>query len=138
MAYLATGSNNHRTFHEHRAFHALNRTDDGLLTYTRIFLNSDEQVHVTDGSGFAYGGIEELEQNLLNDGTTKVNETVRTTAEVPTESWQNDKRKRKYEQSRFDDNKLSYYMDEDGFLVARYLGDFHYDNKDGAVRNWKA
>ena len=101
-----------------------NRTDDGLLTYTRIFLNSDEQVHVTDGSGFAYGGIEELEENLLNDGTTKVNETVRTTAEVPTQSWQNDKRKRKYEQSRFDDNKLSYYMDDDGFLVVDILVTF--------------
>ena len=137
MAYLSFGSNTHTTFSDHKAFHALTREDDGLLKYTRVYLASDESVQVADGSAFAYGGLEHLEENKLNNGDP-VNESVRATAEVPTESWQFDKRARQYEQSRFDDNRLSYYINEDGWLVARYLADYPYDNKDGALRNWKA
>ena len=33
---------------------------------------------------------------------------------------------RKYEQVRFDNQKLTYYMTEDGFLVARYGQDYTY------------
>jgi hypothetical protein len=42
------------------AFHALNVDDDGLLTYTKVLWNSNETIDMTDGSGFAYLGVEEL------------------------------------------------------------------------------
>ncbi len=137
MALLSTGHNPSTTFAERKAVHGLTREDDGLLKYTRVYVNSDESFQVSDGSGFAYGGLEDLALNQTNDGTA-VNATNRATAEVPTESWQNDKRTRQYEQVRLDDNQLSYYMNGDGFLVARYNADYPYNNKDGAVRNWKA
>jgi hypothetical protein len=42
------------------ALHALTVDDDGLLTYTKVLWNSEETVDMTDGSGFAYLGVEEL------------------------------------------------------------------------------
>lgn len=42
------------------AFHALNVDDDGLLTYTKVLWNSNGSIDMTDGSGFAYLGVEEL------------------------------------------------------------------------------
>lgn len=137
MALLSTGHNPSTTFSEKKAVHGLTREDDGLLKYTRVYLSSDESFQVSDGSGFAYGGLDDIALNLTNDGTA-VNTTVKNTAEAGLESWQNDKTTRQYEQIRMDDNQLSYYMNEDGFLVARYNADYPYANSNGAVRNWKA
>ena len=50
------------------AFHALNRDDDGLLTYTKVYWNSNGTIDMTDGSGFAYLGVEEMvEGRTLSD-----------------------------------------------------------------------
>lgn len=50
------------------AFHALSVNDDGLLTYTKVLWNSNESIDMTDGSGFAYLGVEELvEGKTLSD-----------------------------------------------------------------------
>lgn len=50
------------------AFHALNVDDDGLLTYTKVLWNSNGSIDMTDGSGFAYLGVEELvEGKTLSD-----------------------------------------------------------------------
>ena len=47
--------------------------------------------------------------------------------------------KRNYDSIRFDQDKLIHFMDADGFLVARYLKDFTFnENVNGATRNWKA
>ena len=49
------------------ALHALS-IDDGLLTYTKVLWNSDETIDMTDGSGFAYLGVEEMvEGRTLSD-----------------------------------------------------------------------
>lgn len=43
------------------AMHALSRDSEGLLTYTKVlWANTAETVDLTDGSGLAYNGIEEL------------------------------------------------------------------------------
>ena len=50
------------------ALHALSVDDDGLLTYTKVLWNSDETIDMTDGSGFAYLGVEEMvEGKTLSD-----------------------------------------------------------------------
>lgn len=50
------------------AFHALNRNDDGLLTYTKVLWNSNGSIDMTDGSGFAYLGVEELVEGMTTSG----------------------------------------------------------------------
>lgn len=219
------------------AFHALSVDDDGLLTYTKVLWNSNETIDMTDGSGFAYLGVEELvdgfsisntfhnligrdydevgEKNVLNvtfqvtatngqyilDGNTMpalrmtrgvtytFNMIDPTTNGYPlyisTQAAGNNYNNiykvgvanskseyggqytllsftvpmdapdtlyyasgnhancyakisiddrdeltnlnnRKYDQVRFDNQKLTYYMNEDGFLVARYGQDYNY------------
>lgn len=64
------------------ALHALN-VDDGIITYTKIKWDSEETVDMTDGSGFAYQGVEEfvagitasgIEHNLIKTGVSEVGE----------------------------------------------------------------
>jgi hypothetical protein len=50
------------------AFHALNRDDDGLLTYTKVMWNSNGTIDMTDGSGFAYLGVEEFVEGVTTSG----------------------------------------------------------------------
>ena len=50
------------------AFHALNRDDDGLLTYTKVYWNSNGTIDMTDGSGFAYLGVEEMVDGMTTSG----------------------------------------------------------------------
>lgn len=50
------------------AFHALDRDDDGLLTYTKVMWNSNGTIDMTDGSGFAYLGVEELVEGMTTSG----------------------------------------------------------------------
>ena len=51
------------------AMHALKTDDDGLLTYTRaLFANTEETIHLTDGQGFAYNGLEEMIRGTTDSG----------------------------------------------------------------------
>ncbi len=44
---------------------------------------------------------------------------------------------RAYDGARFDNVKLTYYVNSDGFLVARYFSDFTYNvGSDGNTRNY--
>ena len=102
------------------AFHGLKVDDGGLLTYSRVFLTENATVELSDGSGIPISGLSGLVAGTNND------------AAKGTLSGQ------LYQQVRVDDIKLTYYMNSDGYLVAKYFGDFTYaSSSDGATRNWK-
>ena len=102
------------------AFHGLKVDDGGLLTYSRVFLTENATVELSDGSGIPISGLSGLVAGTNND------------AAKGTLSGQ------LYQQVRVDDIKLTYYMNSDGYLVAKYFGDFtDASSSDGATRNWK-
>ena len=99
---------------EGSAFHGLKASTDGLLTYTKIGLPENATVNMTDGSYI---------QSLMG--------TDNDAAKGTTVDWT-------YDQVRIDDNKLTYYMDANGHLVAKYFGEYSYAaSSDGETRNWK-
>ena len=56
------------------AFHGLYRDANGKLTYTKaLFANTQESVALTDGTGFAYNGIEELIRGTTDSGVAHNN-----------------------------------------------------------------
>ena len=123
MALIVSSiGNNVTTKTDEYAIHAFNVIDDGLLVYTKVKFNSNESFMATNGQGFAYGGLEDLEANVLNDGTTSANTIQKLSENLA--SYLNDKGKRKYDQLKFDNNKLTYYINTDGFIVARYLENY--------------
>ena len=138
MAYLVTKENTkYKTFTDEYAFHGLKKDSTGLLTYTKALLSSDDSVDITTGEGISYGGLKDLQDNKDNNGDN-INESAKGVNEGAA-SYLNNSGKRNYDQIRFDADKLTHFMDADGFLVARYLKDFTFnENVNGATRNWKA
>jgi hypothetical protein len=138
MAYLVTKENTkYKTFTDEYAFHGLKKDSTGLLIYTKILLSSDESVDITTGEGISYGGLKDLQDNIDNSGDN-INESIKGVDEGVA-SHLNNSGKRNYDQIRFDADKLTHFMNADGFLVARYLKDFTFnENVNGATRNWKA
>jgi hypothetical protein len=138
MAYLVTKENTkYKTFTDEYAFHGLKKDSTGLLTYTKVLLSSDESVSLTEGTGFAYGGLQDLQDNLNNAGEN-INLSRKDLDESEISGHQNNSGKRSYDQTRLDKDKLVYFMNVDGYLVARYLKDFTFSERNGATRNWKA
>ncbi len=91
--------------------HALRRDQDGMLRYTKQKTNEGGVVdvsHRTDGSQLP-GFLEGID---YVDETTENKEYLNHSAD-------------KYQQYRFDFRKLSYYIDDDGYLVAQF-GDYDY------------
>ena len=43
---------------------------------------------------------------------------------------------RNYEQHVFDENKATYFINDDGYLVLRIGSEYTYNSKDGATGNW--
>jgi len=103
--------------------HALRRggasatdSDDGMLWYTKVRSTDSAEVadfHRTDGT--QYPGF--------LDGVDYVDETTED------KSYKNDSAD-KYQQYRFDFRNLTYFIDEDGYLVAR-LGSSYDHNTAG-------
>lgn len=138
MAYLVTKENTkYKSFTDEYAFHGLKKDSTGLLTYTKVLLSSDESVSLTEGTGFAYGGLQDLQDNLDNAGEN-MNLSRKDLDESGISGHQNNSGKRSYDQTRLDKDKLVYFMNADGYLVARYLKDFTFSERNGATRNWKA
>ena len=91
--------------------HALRRDDDGMLRYTKVKTSDDEVVDVShrlDGTPYP----EFLE------GLDYVDETTE-------EKTYRNNEFDKYQQFRFDFRRISYYVDNDGHLVAKF-GDYDY------------
>ena len=126
----------YKGFTDEYAFHALKREDDGLLVYTKVKLAGHDKVNLTTGEGFAYGSLGSVIENKTN-ANAEVNPTQYGVAESGLASWQDNKGFRNYEQHIFENNKLNFYMDEDGNFVMRYLDDYPWAAQDGATRNWK-
>jgi hypothetical protein len=137
MAYIGAPRADTKTFTEEYAFHGLKKDSSGLLTYTKVLMASDDSVSVTEGDGIAYGGLEDLQINLDKNGDNN-NLTLKGITPDTVLAYENDIGKRSYDQIRFDENKLFYYMNEQGYLVARYLKNFIYESQTGATRNWRS
>lgn len=89
--------------------HALRRDEDGMLRYTKVGAGSTEigDFHRTDGT--QYPGF--------LDGVDYVEDTTEE------KSYKNNPHD-KYQQYRFDFRNLNYFIDDDGYLVARINGSY--------------
>jgi hypothetical protein len=125
------------------ALHGLDRDADGLLSYTKILWDGTDAVTVNFNGGFAFNGLEDMMSGVLPSGTlintlqdgykegaadaagddavTAAPKAHETNAEF-----------RAYQQVRFDKNALTYFINGDGMLVARYNGPA-YDYSGGAA-----
>jgi hypothetical protein len=92
--------------------HALRRDSDGMLRYTKVAAGSTDvaDFHRTDGT--QYPGF--------LDGVDYVDET---TEEKTYKNHPHDK----YQQYRFDFRNLNYYIDDDGYFVARINGSYDHN-----------
>ena len=120
------------------AIHALTKKDDGLLYYTKVKLNSNEEIQMSDGSGPAFSGLQDMVQNQLADGTS-VNSSAPGISETGLASTDNNKGNREWAQHTFKMDKYQYFLNDNGFLVMRFKGtDYSWANaQDGAIKNWK-
>ena len=89
--------------------HALRRDEDGMLRYTKVGAGSTEigDIYRTDGT--QYPGF--------LDCIDYVEETTED------KSYKNNPHD-KYQQYRFDFRNLNYFIDDDGYLVARINGSY--------------
>jgi hypothetical protein len=94
--------------------HGLRRDSTGMLYYTRVGSASSEvaDFHRTDGT--QYPGF--LDGVDYVDETTEEKSYANTTTD-------------KYQQYRFDFRGLNYFIDNDGYLVARINGTYDYNTQ---------
>ena len=89
--------------------HALRRDEDGMLRYTKVGAGSTEIGDIYRTYGTQYPGF--------LDGIDYVEETTED------KSYKNNPHD-KYQQYRFDFRNLNYFIDDDGYLVARINGSY--------------
>ena len=128
-----TGAGGVDTISDEYAFHAFKRDADGLLTYTKIKMNGTESVDLTDDTGFAYNGLEDMLDGTLDDGTTQTNSLPVGYEESGRNQWDTNIGNRNHDQFRFDNLKLFYYLDGNGKLIARYKNDYVYTSTGGST-----
>jgi len=93
--------------------HALQRDDKGMLTYTKIrSIDPTEIADFTRKDGTPY----------LDIATGLYDYVEETTEEKSLYNSAEDR----YQQFRFDERKLSYFVDSDGYLVIRFNEDYDY------------
>tara|TARA_B100000700_G_C14929372_1_gene801142 strand:+ start:189 stop:569 length:381 start_codon:yes stop_codon:yes gene_type:complete len=90
--------------------HALRRDDDGMLQYTKV--------KTTDT---AVADFHRLDGTQYPDFLSGIDYVEETTEEKTYKNHTQDK----YQQFRFDFRRISYYIDDDGYLVAKF-GDYDY------------
>lgn len=109
------------------AFHGLKREADGTLLYSKVYYSTNETVYLADHS-IPYNGVDDANSGDANAVARGV-DNIQTDAR----NWG----ARAYDSVRFDDIKLTYYLNDNGFLVARYNKDFVYaDGADGNKQNY--
>lgn len=132
MAYIVNSTTNtpSTVFNSDEAhFHGLKKDEDGLLTYTKIPFRSSDTVQLAD-FGVPYDGLDDVNIGRANGTQRGVVESGRTQG-------QTDGGARAYDGARFDNNKLTYFMNDEGFLVARYFINFTYNvGQDGQTKNY--
>lgn len=93
--------------------HALDRDEKGMLTYTKIrSIDPTEIADFTRKDGTPY----------LDIATGLYDYVEETTEEKSLYNSPQDR----YQQFRFDDRKLSYFIDDDGYFVLRFNEDYDY------------
>ena len=99
-----------------------NKTVDleDAIIYTKVKLNSTESVDLTLDTGFAYNGLEDMVDGVLEDGSTQRNTLYVGYEETGKDPWDTNVVHRKHDQMRFDNLQLYYYFNANGQLVARY------------------
>ena len=114
-------------FHGLKVDRTIGSADEGKLIYTKTFLNASVTVDLAD-SGVPYNGVDDANSGTANAyqrGTSTELSDRRTPGT------------RAYDGVRFDIVKLTYFMDADGFLVARYFQDFTYNTgSNGQTKNY--
>ena len=132
---------NGKTITSEYSFHALSRDENGLLTYTKSNWYSGDQINMDNGEGVAYNSVGDFQKNELTyaSGAYSVGHNIN---DIPIDyNSTNDPRQanttnRKYEQHVFDENKATYFINDDGYLVLRIGSEYTYGAKDGATGNW--
>ena len=134
MSYLVAKSTDTGIFSsDESAFHGLkvNRntgaTDEGSLTYTKTYINDPAAMCLKT---LAY----HIMYDDVNAGTANATHRSDNTTQLADGRTPGT---RAYDGARFDNVKLTYYVNSDGFLVARYFSDFTYNvGSDGNTRNY--
>ena len=91
--------------------HALRRDDDGMLRYVKVKTSDTDVVDVSH----------RLDGTAIPDFLEGLDYVDETTEEKTYRNNEFDK----YQQFRFDFRRISYYVDSDGYLVAKF-GDYDY------------
>ena len=136
MSYLVAKKTDNGLFNsDESAFHGLKvnrdttQNDEGMLTYTKTYINDPSPTVNLADFGIPYNGIDDVNSGTANSTHRSDNETQTTNGNTPGS--------RAYDGARFDNVKLTYYMNSDGFLVARYFSDFTYgQGSAGNTRNY--
>tara|TARA_B100001057_G_scaffold377487_1_gene382730 strand:- start:11304 stop:11750 length:447 start_codon:yes stop_codon:yes gene_type:complete len=132
---------NGKTITSEYSFHGLSRDGDGLLTYTKSNWYSGDSINMDNGEGTAYNSVGEFQKNELTyaSGSYSVGHNIN---DIPidysstTDPRQANTINRKYEQHVFDENKATYFINADGYLVLRIGNEYTYGAQDGATGNW--
>jgi hypothetical protein len=137
MAYLVNKSKTATGYNNESAIHTLRKDNTGILYYSKVNFYGDEgSVNLSDGSGFAYS-LDQIESGFATDGQTLINDTQKGVSE------DNDVRQYNYnsrfnDQVKIDHRKVTYYIDNNGFLVARFDKSYPYAvTQNGVTGNWQ-
>ena len=118
------------------AIHALYRDETGLLKYKKVLIGGNESININNGEGFAYASIDALESALDGAGGN-ANESQWGVDESGREQHQTNSGTRAYEQMVLDRDKITFYLNSNGELVARHIQNYAYAAaQDGATENW--
>ena len=139
MSYITqtdTFSENGRSWWPEAAIHVLHRDETGLLTYKKVYVQGNETIELNSGEGFAFGSLDALLAGVDASGNN-INESQWRVDESGQEYYEDNVGNRAFEQMSISRDKITYYLNSDGNLVARHEQNFTYAaTQDGATENW--
>jgi|TARA_Y100000114_G_scaffold101287_1_gene94458 hypothetical protein len=132
---------NGKTITSEYALHGMKRDDDGLLTYTKVNWYSADTIKMDNGEGTAYNSVGSFQTNEMEyaSGPYGVGHNIN---DIPieydstTDPRLANTKFRNYEQHVFDENKATYFINDEGYLILRIGSEYTYSSKDGATGNW--
>nr|BAR36346.1 hypothetical protein [uncultured Mediterranean phage uvMED] len=140
--YVAKDANG-KTITADYSFHALNRDETGLLTYSKVNWFESNTIQMDNGEGLAYSSVADFQVNELKKASgsyavgTNINEIPKAYSSS-TDPREPNTKFRKYEQHVFDENNATYFMDANGNIVLRINDSYQYGaSQDGETRNWQ-
>lgn len=118
---ITIGTQTQETAFQDAGFHALSRTSDGMLVYTQVKSNDTDIINFTNapmdpshpkwetGYGINEDDVLAVPSNRSKNPNGDKNSPLDT-----------------YSQYRWDERKLNYFIDSDGYLVARVGQNYNY------------